>query len=137
MKSSPDLEHTEVNGHSKNLLTDQVLPGRFLDVESLCELLKNETVTVSTIPKGVKENVYFVVSNGKNIAKRNRGEKSNFEDDSNLPSNVNDTGILVDFMMLQQVIQFKQPLTCFLKNTNFLRNARQPTKFFRQLVERR
>ena len=72
---------SEVNGHSKNLSTDQVLPGRFLDVESLCELLKNETVTVSTIPKGVKEHVYFVVSNGKNIAKRNRGEKSNFEGD--------------------------------------------------------
>ena len=70
-----------MNGHSKNLSTDQVLPGRFLDVESLCELLKNETVTVSTIPKGVKKTVYFVVSNGKNIAKRNRGEKSNFEDD--------------------------------------------------------
>ena len=81
VKSSPDLEYTEVNGHSKNLSTDQVLPGRFLDVESLCELLKNETVTVSTIPKGVKEHVYFVVSNGKNIAKRNRGEKSNFEGD--------------------------------------------------------
>ena len=58
-----------------------MLPGRFLDVELLCELLKNETFTVSAIPKGLKENTYFVLNNNKNVAKRNRGEKSNFEDD--------------------------------------------------------
>ena len=61
--------------------TDQVFPGHFLDVESLCELLKNETFTVSTIPEGLKENTYFVLNNNKNVAKRNREKKTNFEDD--------------------------------------------------------
>ncbi|CAB4015459.1 Hypothetical predicted protein [Paramuricea clavata] len=39
--------------------TENMLPGRFLDIESLCELLKTESTPISTIPKGVKENVYF------------------------------------------------------------------------------
>ena len=32
--------------------------------------MRTETVAVLTIPKGVKENMYFVVNNDKNVVKR-------------------------------------------------------------------
>ena len=87
-KSDFDFENhqsvsDEVPGHldSTTPSTENMLPGRFLDIESLCELLKTESTPISAIPKGVKENVYFLINNDKNIKKRMRREKSNFEDD--------------------------------------------------------
>jgi uncharacterized protein (DUF362 family) len=64
-----------VTDHSTNPSTNQVLPGCFLDVESLCELLRTETVAVLTIPKGVKENMYFVVNNDKRTLQHGSAEK--------------------------------------------------------------
>ena len=64
------------NDHSNNKLN-----GRFLDVESLCGLLQNENDVKSSIPKGLKEDVYFLIENEGNSQKRVRGKRSNFEDD--------------------------------------------------------
>ena len=67
--------------HDNKQQSTNKLNGRFLDVQSLCELLQHELSVMPSIPKGVKEDVYFVLENSNNISKRMRGEISNFEDD--------------------------------------------------------
>lgn len=59
--------------------------GSFLNTDEIVDLLFTpETATnylCSELPKGIKENVYFVVDNGENISRRNCREKSVFPDD--------------------------------------------------------
>lgn len=81
---SPELssgKQFQTDYHNNEHQSTNKLNGRFLDVYSLCELLQNESSVMQSIPKGVKEDVYFVLENSNNISKRMRGEISNFEDD--------------------------------------------------------
>ena len=73
-----DMSNTNVSNYEQS---NELLSGRFLDVEQLCEVLQGHPVTGSSIPKGLKENTYFVITNENNMDKRNRGMRSNFEDD--------------------------------------------------------
>jgi hypothetical protein len=57
------------------------LPGRFLDMEELWEVLQGDSVNSSSIPSGVKENTYFLIKNEKNVEKRKQGMRSNFDND--------------------------------------------------------
>lgn len=47
--------------HDNKQQSTNKLNGRFLDVQSLCELLQHELSVMPSIPKGVKEDVYFVL----------------------------------------------------------------------------
>ena len=73
--STPSKPLTENQGEPQ-----QELHGRFLDVESLCEILES-SATVPEIPVGLKENIFFVVKNEKNSQKRLNGGRSSFTDD--------------------------------------------------------
>ena len=73
--------HPPINKRKRSSIQNNLLNGRFLDAESLCELLQNGSVANLSIPKGIKEDVYFLIENNNNIKKRLCGEKSNFEDD--------------------------------------------------------
>ena len=72
--------HPPINKRKRSSIQNNQLKGRFLDAESLCELLQNGSVANSSIPKGIKEDVYFLIENNNNVKKRLCGEKSIFED---------------------------------------------------------
>ena len=73
--STPSKPLTENQGEPQ-----QELHGRFLDVESLCEILES-FATVPEIPVGLKENIIFVVKNEKDSQKRLNGGRSSFTDE--------------------------------------------------------
>ena len=53
----------------------------FMTPEKLFEVICNELPTASVIPKGPKEDIYFLLDNVDNIKQRNKGKKSDFTDD--------------------------------------------------------
>ena len=55
--------HPPINKHKRSSIQHNQLNGRFLDAESLCELLQNGSVANLSIPKGIKEDVYFLIEN--------------------------------------------------------------------------
>ena len=57
------------------------LDGAFLEVEGIIRVLAENEKPLEYIPDGVKENVYFVIKNEKNIMTRGRKNRSNFRDD--------------------------------------------------------
>ena len=57
------------------------LSGRFLEIEELCEILQRGSPNSCTVPKGIKENTYFLITNKDNVYKRKRAKRSTFEDD--------------------------------------------------------
>ena len=71
----------EEDEHPTSIVDNNKLNGRFLDVESLCQLLQNGPGVKLLIPKGIKEDTFFLIENQNNIRKRIRGERSNYEDD--------------------------------------------------------
>lgn len=54
------------------------LDGAFLEVEGIIRVLAENKNPLEYIPDGVKENVYFVIKNEKNIMTRSRKKRSNF-----------------------------------------------------------
>ncbi|XP_076028574.1 uncharacterized protein LOC143017704 isoform X2 [Oratosquilla oratoria] len=60
----------------------QLNNGHFLDTDRLIEkLLQAPTTDESDIPPGIKENVYFLLNNTKNVQRRNLGKKAVYHDD--------------------------------------------------------
>ncbi|KAK3580032.1 hypothetical protein CHS0354_037617 [Potamilus streckersoni] len=55
--------------------------GKFLDTRKTVELLLKSVSSKECIPRGLKENVYFIVNNAKNLKKRLHNGKSSFSDD--------------------------------------------------------
>ena len=62
----------------------KLLPhGRFLEAENVINTLQTASSTVNSdcipeVPRGQKDNVYFVVNNGKNVERRKQGKQSQF-----------------------------------------------------------
>ena len=59
----------------------KLLSGKFLDINEIIKLLLQKSGSCPSIPKGLKENVYFVIVNEKNKERRQYGKKSDFSDD--------------------------------------------------------
>ena len=54
---------------------------KFLDIQSIIELMRNPSAVHTEIPTGEKSNVYFVLDNTKNQDLRQTGSRSSFTDD--------------------------------------------------------
>ena len=62
----------------------KLLPhGRFLEAENVINILSSTSNSncIPEVPRGQKDNVYFVVSNEKNVERRKQGKQSQFWDD--------------------------------------------------------
>ena len=57
------------------------LPGRFMDGHHVIEVILSEAPVVTVVPKGRKENVFFVVDNTNNAGNRTSNKYSNFAED--------------------------------------------------------
>ena len=80
MPSCDDSQRNELDELSQVDIPTK-LNGRFLDVGTLTDLLEHTETVQSSIPKGVKEDIYFLVDNQHNLSKRMHGRQSNFDDD--------------------------------------------------------
>lgn len=54
---------------------------KFLDIDDLVAALSGAEDAIDMIPRGIKENTYFIVDNSSNIERRQKGLKSQFWDD--------------------------------------------------------
>lgn len=57
------------------------LDHKFLDAGTICSLLVKNPSGMPKIPGGLKENVYFILDNGKNVQKKKSNKSSAFSDD--------------------------------------------------------
>ena len=55
--------------------------GKFLDTDRVVDILTKAKDGLKSIPSGLKENVYYIIDNEKNISKKENGKKSIFHDD--------------------------------------------------------
>ena len=96
--------------------------GSFLAAEKVINILiskDSETDCLySELPKGRKENVYFVVDNSENINRRNGGGKSKFQDDCGAWSHSSST-------KKHYVFENGSPVYLELKNTIYFVNMQK------------
>ena len=62
---------------------DNSLPGKFMSLDQQIDILQdhNKFTKVSNIPKGVKENVFFVLNDEYNAKRRANRKNSSYPDD--------------------------------------------------------
>ena len=58
-----------------------LVKGKFLDTDRVVDILMKANDGLKNIPGGLKENVYFIINNEKNISKKENDQKSVFHDD--------------------------------------------------------
>lgn len=76
------------------------LNGTFLDLNSLIKLLQQSDKCIEKIPTGLKENVYFVVTNDHNCDRKKNGQNSRFSDDCGVWEGKNGCSPITYFLLL-------------------------------------
>ena len=88
LQSVPDNDSEILTGESENDGIEDDSPfkgnlsnGKFLDTDRVVDILMKANDGLMNIPSGLKENVYFILDNEKNISKKENDKKSVFHDD--------------------------------------------------------
>ena len=80
--SQSELDITEISvSHPYQNPSENGLDGKFLRSDSQLDMIKEANTDLMSIPKGIKENVFFLLNDDKNIARRNSGRYSDYPDD--------------------------------------------------------
>ena len=79
--SSSNVDDSIQKDDSAKPLAHGELENNFVELDTAIDILKSKENILDSVPPGPKENVYFLVSNKKNLERRNSRKKSEFFDD--------------------------------------------------------
>ena len=79
--SSSNVDDSIQKDDSAKPLAHIELENNFVELDTAIDILKSKENILDSVPPGPKENVYFLVSNKKNLERRNSRKKSEFFDD--------------------------------------------------------
>ena len=67
--------------HTKTSTPENSNNGAFLDSDIIIDIVTNASAPETSIPRGKKENQYFVIDNDENVRRRAQGKNRKFVDD--------------------------------------------------------
>ena len=66
---------------SKSHVNESIVKGSFLDTDEVIDILFNKTSSISSIPRGKREDVYIIINNDENVKRNQNGKVRKFVDD--------------------------------------------------------
>lgn len=135
-RGSENASDIVTDGHVSQESEDEEIPicssgvklthGQFLDVYGIVNALTTSDNIHTEIPDGIKENVYFVVLNEKNIVRHQKGKKSTFSDDCGIWNGKVGTSPKTVYSVINEkcfkILHVKDGLYCMEKTVNKKRN---------------